>query len=465
MTITADKTKALSIFTIVMITITSVDSIRNLPATALFGSPLIFFFIMAGLFFLVPSALVSSELATGWPKTGGVYVWVREAFGEKTGFFAIWFQWVENVIWYPTILAFVAGSLAYLISPALANNRFYLCGVIIGTFWALTFINMAGLKSSARFSAVCGIGGLIIPMILIIGLGITWVATGHDLQIDFKLHHLLPDAHDTSMMVSLTGVVLCFCGIEIATAHASDVKNPQRDYPRALLISVLFIFFTMLLASLSIAIIVPGNQLSLVSGVMQAFSKFFVADHISWMTPILALAIVIGSLGGVSNWIIAPNRGLLVALNDAEVGGYLRTETSTGAPIGLLLYQGVLVTLLACLFLFMPTINSSYWILTAMTAQLYMGMYILMFAAAIYLRYKRPDTPRAFRIPGGKLGIWLVSCSGIIVSIITIVIGFFPPKNIDLPSLLHYEITMVTWLLIMCCPPLIFFGVKQFRRN
>ena len=101
---------ALSLFSLTMITVGSVDSIRNLPATAIFGSQLISFFILGALFFLLPTALVSAELASGWPKQGGIYVWVKEAFGKNMGFLAIWLQWVENVFYYPVLLMFLAGS-------------------------------------------------------------------------------------------------------------------------------------------------------------------------------------------------------------------------------------------------------------------------------------------------------------------------------------------------------------------
>ena len=116
----------LTVFSLVMITVGSVDSIRNLPATALFGSSLIFFFLFAALFFLIPSALVSAELSAAWPEQGGIYVWVKKAFGQQIGFLTIWFQWIENVVWYPTILSFTAGTLGYLISPNLANDKIFL---------------------------------------------------------------------------------------------------------------------------------------------------------------------------------------------------------------------------------------------------------------------------------------------------------------------------------------------------
>src|SRR3989338_9256522 len=94
------KAKSLGVFSLVMMTIGSVDSIRNLPTTALFGPLLIFFFFLSSICFLLPAALVSAELSSNSTETGGIYNWVTEAFGKRTGFLAVWFQWIENVIWY-----------------------------------------------------------------------------------------------------------------------------------------------------------------------------------------------------------------------------------------------------------------------------------------------------------------------------------------------------------------------------
>lgn len=216
----SDAHRVLTVFSLTMITVGSVDSIRNLPATALFGSSLIFFFIISALFFLIPCALVSAELSAGWPKHGGIYIWVKEAFGMQLGFAAIWLQWIENVVWYPTILSFVAGTIGYMISPTLVNNKIFLITIILASFWGTTLINWLGMKSSARFSNLCSIVGLIIPMTLIVILGFIWFMTGKNLQIGFSPSALLPNFNDSSLWVSLTGIMMSFCGIEIEIGRA-----------------------------------------------------------------------------------------------------------------------------------------------------------------------------------------------------------------------------------------------------
>lgn len=451
----SSRKHALTIFSLIMITVGSVDSIRNLPATALFGSQLISFFILGSLFFLIPTALVSAELASGWPMQGGIYIWVKAAFGKRTGFLAIWLQWIENVIWYPTILSFVAGTVGYLIDPALASNPYFLWIVIVSAFWGATFVNLRGMHSSALFSNICALSGLLLPMSLIISLGVIWVISGNPLQVQFDAQHISPHWHDKTLWVSLTAIMMSFCGIEIATVHANDVHNPQRAFPRALVYSVLIILSTLILGSLAIAVVLPHDDINLVAGIMQAFDAFFSKYQMVWLMPLVAIMLVMGGLGGVSNWIIAPTKGLLVAAEDGNLPEWFQRANQKGAPIVMLIGQAVIVTILSALFLFMPSVNGSYWLLTALAAQLYMLMYLLMFAAAIKLRISAANQPRPFRIPGGLFGLLFVASVGAIGALITLFVSFMPPADINVGSTLRYEFTLVFGLLIMCLPPFI----------
>lgn len=446
---------ALSIFSLTMITVGSVDSIRNLPATALFGSQLLSFFILGALFFLIPTALVSAELSSGWPIEGGIYIWVREAFGKKMGFLAIWLQWIENVIWYPTILSFVGGTIGYLINPELVKNPYFLWCVIVVAFWGATIVNLSGMRSSALFADLCALFGLLLPMGLIISLGFAWVFGGNPLHIDFSLQSMLPRLGDPSMWVSLTAIIMSYCGIEIATVHANDVKNPQRAFPLALVYSVSIILVTLALGSLAIAVVLPQSEINLVAGIMQAFDAFFARYHLGWCIPFVAIMLVLGGLGGVSNWIIAPTKGLLIAAQDGNLPPFFQRVNRHEAPAVMLIGQAIIVTLLSTLFLFMPSVNGSYWFLTALAAQLYMLMYFMMFITAIVLRIKQPKKSRRFRIPGGLPGLLLVCIIGIVGVLITFGVSFMPPTGINVGDIWHYEITLVGGLILMCLPPFV----------
>src|SRR5579859_5591988 len=122
--------KKISLFSLVLLIVAAIDSIRNFPSMALFGSSLVFFFIFSALFFLLPISLVSAEFASRNAEEGGVFHWVRQAFGKRVGVLAVWLQWINTMVWYPTILSFIAGTAAYLVNPALGENKGFVVSVV-----------------------------------------------------------------------------------------------------------------------------------------------------------------------------------------------------------------------------------------------------------------------------------------------------------------------------------------------
>jgi amino acid transporter len=457
------KKTGLTTFALAMLITGAVDSIRNLPAASLFGSSLIFFFIFSAIVFLIPSALVSAELASGSTEESGIYHWVRKVFGEKAAFLAIWLQWIANLVWFPTILSFIAGLICYLIKPELAQNKTYLVTVILITFWALTFVNLKGINVSAKLASFCAIFGMVIPMTMIIVLAVVWLILGKPSQIHFTMSNILPSLSNANTWVSLTAIMTGFAGMELAAVHIKDIRDPQKTFPRALHISVWLILSTMLLGSLAIAIVLPQSQISLVNGVMQAFTSFFAAYHISWLIPVMTVMILIGSLGGIVSWVISPAKGLLQAAQMGYLPEFLKKENKHGVAANLLITQAIIVSGVCGAFFFMPSVSGSYWLLTALSTQLYMLMYVMMFVAGICTRYRFPNNERSFSIPGGKFGIWAASLAGLVGCFTTLTVGFFPPDGINVGSIFHYEVVFCSGMLAMILPILLFYGYKSCK--
>lgn len=146
----------LSVFSVIMITVTSVDSIRNIPGAALFGSHAISFFLLAGLCFFIPTALVCAELSTTYPQQGGVYLWGKETIGPNFGFATVWYQYAENIVYYPPLISFIVATGAYPFFPELAQNNIFMLIMINVIFWALTLVNIFGLRLSSMITNVFG---------------------------------------------------------------------------------------------------------------------------------------------------------------------------------------------------------------------------------------------------------------------------------------------------------------------
>lgn len=457
----AIQKKHLSVFGLVMINVIAIDSLRTLPMGAEYGFSLVFYYVIAAVTFFLPMALVSAELATAWPETGGIYIWVREAFGKKLGFITIWLQWFYNICWYPTIMSFIAATIAYCFNPEWANNKYYMLFIITVFFWASTFVNFLGMRASHVLSTISAILGTILPMVFIIGLGGYWLYLGKPSHVEFTWHHFFPDLSNINNLVLLSGLLFGLVGIEMSASHAQDVNHPQRDYPLATLWSCIIILGTLILSSLAIAIVVPQSQLNIVSGLLQAFEIFFQAFHLDWFTPVLAILIVCGAIGGVNAWILGPTKGLLMASRDGSLPALFSKTNRHGVPVPLLLMQGVIFTLLSSVFLFMPSVSSSFWVLSAITSILALLVYVIIFATAIRLRYKHPHVERAFFVPGGKIGMWIISLLGLMTCLITMLISFLPPSQIPVGNIALYETILISGVLVGCLLP---WGILRFRK-
>jgi len=473
--------KQVSVLTLALMTVASVVSLRGLPMMAAEGLSMIFYILFATFVFLLPAAMVSAELGSTFAaEGGGVYTWVKKAFGSRWGFTAIWLQWIQNVVWYPTVLGFAAACLAYLfMNPELANSGKYTGTVIIVVYWMATFV---ALKGSTAVNAVTKYGvviGTLLPGIIIIVMGALWADQGN--TIAFLANDITGQAvtaasensharffpHITGLgsIAFLAGIVLLFAGVEVQAVQVSDMENPSRDFPLAMFLASLIIFLLFVLGSFAVATVIPSKEISLTAGLMQAFQVVFEKYNVPFLTPVMGLLMAFGAIGGVMSWVTGPSRGLLATAKEGELPPILAKINKNNAPTALLFVQAIVVTILASLYLVMDNVSVAFFILSAMTATLYLSMYVLMFAAAIYLRITQPDLPRTFKIPGGTFGICLVGGIGLLGVSFALIVGFFPPANLPIGNPTLYVGLVATGMLIFIGIPLIIQSMKKASWN
>ena len=454
--------RCISVFVLAMMNVACVMSLRGLPMMAKEGLPMIFFLLFASLLFLVPVSLVSAELATGWPKNGGVYRWVKEAFGSRCGFTAIWLQWIQNTIWYPTVLAFAAGALAYVfLSPALDKSKIFNIAVILIIYWGATFANFRGMKTAGWLTTAGVIGGTIVPAALIIVLGVLWIITGNPIEMATASRSIFPDLTNFSNVAFLAGIVLLFAGMEVGAVHVRELKNPKAQFPKAVFMAMIVIIAVFTLGSLSIAVVIPQKDISLTVGIMQAFKDLLDKFDIGWLLPVIGFLAAFGAIGGVTAWIAGPSKGLLATAKDGELPPFLQYTNKNGVQTHILWVQGLIVTGISLVYLLMPTISSAFFLLTALTAILYLIMYVMLYTAAIRLRYSQPDVPRAYKVPGGNPGMWLIAGIGLLAVIFAMIVGFFPPTQLKTGSPRFYVVFLIVGTIVFVAAPMIINALKK----
>lgn len=461
--------RVLSVFSLVMINVIAVDSIRTLPMAASYGAFLITLYLIAAVTFFIPTALITAELATTWPEKGGIYAWVKHAFGPKWGTCVVYLQWIYNVVWYPTILTLIASTIAYLVDPSLVSNSSFMTGVVLCTFWGCTLLNCFGMRLSSAISTFGSIVGTLGPMLLIIVLVFIWIKQGNVSAIEISGASLIPNATNLTSWVSIaffSQIVYSLLGLEMSSVHALEVKNPKKDYPKALLISVGIILFSLMFASLGVAMVVPSEQLNNLTGIIQAFTVFANSFNMPWLSLLMAIAILIGGICQVATWIIGPTKGLFAAADDGLLPNILAKTNRFGVPYTMLIAQAIICSLLTLVYLFLPSVEEAYFALSVMAAQLSMIMYAILFASAIRLRYVQPNTPRPYQIPFGKMGIWLVAGTGFLLCLCVVIIGFLPPTlSINIGDVLLYEAFLIGGMSIILLPIVLIHVPKTRKRQ
>ena len=395
-----------------------------------------------------------------------MFRWVGEAYGKKLGFLAIWVQWIESTIWYPTVLTFGAVSIAFIgmndvHDMSLANNKYYTLVVVLIIYWLATFISLKGMSWVGKVAKIGGLVGTIIPAGLLIILGIIYLATGGHSNMNFD-SSFFPDFTNFDNVVLAASIFLFYAGMEMGGIHVKDVDNPSKNYPKAVFIGALITVLIFVLGTFALGVIIPANDINLTQSLLVGFDNYFKYIHASWLSPIIAIALAFGVLAGVLTWVAGPSKGIFAVGKAGYMPPFFQKTNKLGVQKNILFVQGIAVTVLSLLFVVMPSVQSFYQILSQLTVILYLIMYLLMFSGAIALRYKMKKLNRPFRI--GKSGnglMWFVGGLGFCGSLLAFILSFIPPSQISTGSNTVWFSVLIIGAIIVVVAPFIIYAAKK----
>lgn len=466
----SEKTKnvaKLGVFTLAIMNVTAVVSLRGLPAEAEYGLSSAFYYLFAAIVFLIPTSMVAAELAAMFKdKQGGVFRWVGEAFGKKWGFLAIWLQWIESTIWYPTVLTFGAVSIAFIgmdqtYDMSLASNKVYTLVVVLAIYWLATFISLKGMGWVGKVAKVGGLVGTIIPAGLLVLLAVVYLVSGGHSQMDFS-GNFFPDMSNFNNLVLASGIFLFYAGMEMGGIHVTDIDNPSKNYPKAIFIGAAITVLIFILGTFALGIIIPQKDINLTQSLLIGFDKYLAYIKLSWFSPVIAVALAFGVLAGVLTWVAGPSKGIFAVGKAGYLPPFFQKTNKIGVQKNILYIQGGIVTILALLFVVMPSVQSFYQILSQLTILLYLIMYLLMFAAAIMLRYNLKEVERPFRVGSkGNILIWVVSGMGFLGSLLAFILSFIPPSQISTGNNSVWFGVLIVGCIVVVVAPFIIYAKKK----
>jgi glutamate:GABA antiporter len=305
----------------------------------------------------------------------------------------------------------------------------------------------------AELSSSGTIIGTLIPGAILVALGAAYLLQGNHSAAPMTADHILPAWHGLASIALVVNSFFTYAGVEVNAVHVGELRNPGRDFPRSIFLATALVLAVFIFPTLAIAWVIPAGQISFTAGVMQAFNSLLTHFRVAFAVPLIAIALAVGALAGMMAWLDGPSEGLLrIGREQGFLPPFFQKVNGKGIEVRILASQGAVITVIALLYAFIPSVSRAYWIFAAMATQVYLVMYVLMFIAAMKLRRSQPDHARGYRAPA--LGLLCVLGAG--SSVVALVIGFVPPSQFGRLNPVVYAVLILAGILaIGIVPPLL----------
>ena len=429
----AQLRKEMGFWDVLLFNIATVLGPRWIAAAAHNGTASVSLWIIAAVFFFVPTAMVINELSSRFPEEGGLYVWAKEAFGDFHGFVAGWNYWIYTVFYFPGLLLASAAMSAYIIGEGggtLSQNRTFLLSVSLAYLLVAVILNLIGLNIG-KWLQNAGGASTYLPLLILVGLaGILWMRHGSVTQ--FTWANMLPH-WDWDTVNFWSQIAFAFTGLELVSAMSAEVRDPRRTLPRAVFAAGALIALMYIVGTIAVLSLVPAPDVSPTSGVFHAITAGAIALKIGFVGILAAMLVTVGNAGGVGSTVAGIARvPFVVGIDRYLPKAFGKIHPRWKTPYISIIVQAVVSGAILLLSQISETTRGAYQGLVDVAIILYFVPFLYMYAAAIKLagRKDRSENPHAILIPGGKPGVWVASGLAFAVTLLCIIVSLFPPGDV-----------------------------------
>jgi amino acid transporter len=435
--------RVLSRVDLLLFSVCAILTIDSLATAASMGVSWFTWWIITMVVFFVPYGLVTAELGAAWPGEGGVYVWVREGLGRRWGSMAAWLYWINNAYWIPAVYLVFAGTFHSIflkgrIPPALdegAGATWLEAGIAIVLTWLTVALGVVRLEVSKWVPNV----GALVKVAIFLGLGalgLQFILSGSTPANDFSLGAFLPRWTDSLAFLPI--LLYNTLGFELMSSAGEEMKEPQRDVPRVVLLSGLIICVAYMMGALGILLVVPLEKLSLLTGTWDALAalgpQWGRAGEVLTLT--LGLGFLYACIANVVTWSLGVNRVAAIAAEDHMLPAALgRLHPRFKTPYVAFVIMGWVATaLLVGNALLSSNPQNVFWMIFKLSSLCLLLCYLAMFPAFLVLRYTRAERPRPYRLPGGMAAAWTATVVCWLFVFLTSLLFFKPAPGAAEPT-------------------------------
>jgi len=412
---------------LVLFNIAAVVGVRWLAAAAHAGPDSVGLWLAAAVFFFVPSALAVSRLSARFPVEGGLYAWTRNSFGDWHGFLCGWCYWLSNLFFFPNLLLAGISMAVYGLGAShagLADNRTFMVTASLAVLWIGTLTNLIGLRVGKWTQNAGGLATYAAGLV-VVALGFAvWALHGPATPL-----HLHP-RWDWGRLNFWSQIAFAFGGLELGAVMGGEIRDPERNVPRAAWISGLAIAAFYIAGTLAVLAVLTPGQVNIVSGLTQAAAAAGIRLGLPLVAPLLAVLIAFGITGQLGAWIAGSARvPFAIGLDRYLPAAFARLHPRWKTPHVALLSQAIACTVFLLAMLLGEDLRTGYQLLVDMTVVTYFIPFLYLFASA------------------ARHGLRLSAAAGLLVTVAAIAFSLVPPDGV--PSIWRFEAKLTAGCLLL----------------
>lgn len=410
--------KKFKLFDAVLMSVVVVMVVESVAPAAAIGPSQFFWWALLLILFFVPYGLISSELGTTYAGDGGLYYWVRRAFGPRWGARLAWIYWINYPFW-------MAG-LAVLftqVGQRIFGRHLGTGGAIIGELLFIWIVVLVGNQPISESKWILNLAALT-KIVIILSLGILgiYVALTKGVANTFNWHTMLPQANLGSLS-NLSVIIFNFLGFEVITTMADSMDNPQKQIRQAIVYGGLLSAVFYLLAAFGMGVAIPTTKLSASSGLLDGF--VLLVGKLNWFVVLIGICFMYTLISEMISWALGINYVADHAGQDHALPTIFAKEDRQGMPIGTGYLNGLIASVAVMTAPLFPN-PDVFWSFFSLNVVALLLSYALLFPAFWQLRRRDAQKPRPFKVPGGRLLINLMTWVPEALLLIAILFSILP---------------------------------------
>ena len=461
--------KKLTGFGFFAMTASMVMTVYEFPSLATAKFACVFFALIGGIFWFLPTALISAEMASveGWSE-GGVFGWVGNALhSERLGYVALFCQWFEVTIGFVTMCYFVIGMISETFGWMALNTVPALKFVeVLVLFGIINLLQLHGTKATAQIAKVGFFLGVFIPGFLLFILALIYIGQGNHLAIVISPRTFFPDFRQEGTLTIFATFILMYAGIESSGTHINELENSAKNYPRTMVAMFVLAIVMDSLGGMSIAATVPQSELSMNAGMYQAldFLMRHFNSHLGWLAGLLSVFMALGIVAEIGSWVVGPSKGLQGSAWYGLMPKWVSHQNKYGVPTFMIAAQFCVVAVWDAVLTFGGGSdgNMSFLIATTLTSLVYLVCYLLMYVSYFRLIYTEKELKRTYNVPGGTVGKTIFACCGLLCSLFAFAVSFIPTSALPVSDGARF-VVILTYCFLGTV--ILAFTIPAFRRH